>query len=201
MTDAHEEIWPLHTPVRHKTEGYTGWIHATTTMKDVFTGDLSVKWQYTVRVEKGTQMKAAPAGDLQWIETKAPFPDYVLYQESVSEKNYLQETRLHALGYQISDLNSDERWKILKFVAIPMLGPKEVVRTIMAVISSRIARPANADKFRHAIKSWNSDLNAVVLHSKGVEDESSVRSSVSYIQSKLLGLKLIEKSDLFGSLE
>ena len=84
-----------------------------------------------------------------------------MYQGSVSDKNYLQETRLHALGYQISDLNSEDRWNIIKFVAIPMLGAKEVVRTIMAVISSRIARPANADKFRFAIKEWNRDLNAI----------------------------------------
>lgn len=191
-----EDIWPLHTPVRHKQEGYIGWVHATTTMKGLFTGDLSVAWQYTIRVDGSLQLKVAPACDLQWIESQAPFPSYVMYQGSVSDKNYLQETRLHALGYQISDLNSQERWDILKFVAIPMLGAREVVRTIMAVISSRIARPANAGKFRHAIKAWNKDLNAIALHCKGTEDEAALRSSVAYIQRKLLDVKMIEKTDL-----
>ncbi|MBF0504609.1 MAG: hypothetical protein HQL14_05850 [Candidatus Omnitrophica bacterium] len=193
---ASDDIWPLHTPVRHKKEGYTGWIHATTTMKEVFTGDLSVKWQYTIRVQGSEQLKVAGADDLEWIESQASFPNYVMYKESISDKNYLQETRLHALGYQISDLNSQERWNILKFVAIPMLGAKEVVRTVMAVISSRIARPANADKFRHAIRAWNKDLNAIVLHCKGTEDEASIYSSVSYIQRKLLDAKMIDKKDL-----
>jgi len=192
-------IWPLHTPVRHKKDGYIGWVHATTTIKDIFTGDLSVKWQYTIRLEGSESMKVAPASDLEWITTQAPFPNYVMYNGSVSDKNYLQETRLHALGYQISDLNSQERWDILKFVAIPMLGPKEVVRTIMAVLSSRIARPANADKFRHAIKAWNKDLNAIVLHCKETEDNTSISSSVSYIQNKLLNLKLIEKEETLNS--
>ncbi len=188
-------IWPLHTPVKHKTEGYIGWIHATTTMKELFTGDTSVKWQYTIRIDQGFNMKAAPAADLVWIETQAPFPMHLTYQESVSDKNYLQETRLHALGYQISNLNAEERWNILQYVAIPMLGAKEVVRTIMAVISSRIARPANADKFRHAIKGWNSDLNAIASHCHGREDEEAVRSSVAYIQRKLLDLKLVDTKD------
>ena len=191
-----EVIWPLHTPVRHKSEGYVGWIHSTTTLKSVFTGDLSVKWQYTVRVDGNLKTMVAPPDDLQWIDTRAPFPNYVTFNKELSDKNYLQETRLHALGYQISDLNSDERWDILKFVAIPMLGAKEVVRTIMAVISSRIARPANAEKFHHAIKAWNKDLNAIVLHCKGTEDEASIRSSVSYIQRKLLDIKMIEEKDV-----
>ena len=188
--------WPLHTPVRHKSDGYVGWIHSTTTLKSVFTGDLSVKWQYTVRVDGNLKTMVAPPDDLQWIDTRAPFPNYVTFNKELSDKNYLQETRLHALGYQISDLNSDERWDILKFVAIPMLGAKEVVRTIMAVISSRIARPANAEKFHHAIKAWNKDLNAIVLHCKGTEDEASIRSSVSYIQRKLLDIKMIEEKDV-----
>jgi len=193
-----DNIWPLHTPVKHKKVGYIGWIHATTTMKDVFTGDVSVKWQCTIRVDGSSPMKAAPPDDLQWIESQAPFPDYVMYSGSVSDKNYLQETRLHALGYQISDLNSQERWDILKFVAIPMLGAKEVVRTIMAVISSRIARPANADKFRHAIREWNRDLNSIALHCKGADDEESLRSSISYIQRKLLDIKMIEEKNVLN---
>jgi len=192
-----DEFWPLHTPVKHKLDGYIGWIHATTTMKEVFTGDVSVKWQYTIRIDGDPQMKAAPADDLQWIESQAPFPSYLIYQGSVSDKNYLQETRLHALGYQISDLNSEERWNILKYVAIPMLGSKEVVRTIMAVISSRIARPANADKFRFAIKEWNRDLNAIALHCKDKDDASAVHSSVAYIQGKLLNMKMIDAKDVF----
>jgi hypothetical protein len=173
-----------------------GWIHATTTMKEVFTGDLSVKWQYTVRVDGSLQMKVAPAQDLQWVESHAPFPVYVMYKESVSDKNYLQETRLHAIGYQISDLNSQQRWSILKFVAIPMLGASEVVRTIMAVISSRIIRPANAGKFRHAIREWNRDLNAIAVYCKGGEDAAALCSSISYIQRKLLDVKMIEEKDV-----
>jgi len=121
-----------------------------------------------------------------------------MYQESVSDKNYLQETRLHALGYQISDLNSQERWNILKYVAIPMLGAKEVVRTIMAVISSRIARPANAGKFRHAIREWNRDLNAIALYCQGTTEQAAIHSVISYIQRKLLDGKMIETKDAFN---
>jgi len=193
---AEEIIWPLHTPVRHKHENYTGWIHATTTMKEVFTGDLTVKWQYTIRLDDSSPMKAAAAHDLIWIDKNAPFPNYVMYQGAVSDKNYLQETRLHALGYKISDLNSQERFDILKYVAIPMLGAKEVVRTIMAVISSRIARPANADKFRYAFKEWNRDLNAIALHYKGAADYAQVIASIIYIQRRLLDVKMIEEKDV-----
>jgi len=193
-------IWPLHTPVKHKNEGYIGWIHATTTLKEIFTGEIKDQWQYTIRVEDNIHLKVAPAADLQCIEFQAPFPSYLIYSKSVSDKNYLQETRLHALGYQISDLNSEERWNILEFVAIPMLGAKEVVRTIIAVISSRIARPANASKFQHAIKAWNTDLNAVAQHCKGTEEETSIISSVSYIQKKLLDVKMIEKKMCFESM-
>lgn len=192
-----EQIWPVHTPVSHSREGYIGWIHATTRMKEIFTGDTSVAWQYTIRVEGSDQMKVAPASDLVWIQTKAPFPAYVMYKETVSDKNYLQETRLHALGYRISDLNSEERWEILKFVAIPMLGAKEVVRTIMAVVLSRIARPVNADKFRHAFKEWNRDLNVIASVSRDTDDFTAVKSSVSYIQQKLVDLKMIEIKDVF----
>ena len=188
-------IWPVHTPVKHKTEGYLGWVHATTRMKEIFTGDVSVDWQYTIRIEGSFSMKAAPAGDLQWIEHQAPFPSYLSYQEAVSDKNYLQETRLHALGYHISDLNSEERWEILKYVAIPMLGAKEVVRTIAAVVSSRMARPANAQKFRHAFHEWNKDLNAIVEHCKSTEEGAALRSSVAYIQRKLLEMKMIDEKD------
>src|SRR5208283_5466126 len=124
------------------------------------------------------------------------FPNYLKYQGSVSDNNYLHETRLHALGYQILNLNSEERFGILKFVAIPMLGAKEVVRTIVAVIASRIARPANAGKFRHAVKVWNRDLNAIAFHCKGADDEAAVRSSISYIQRKLIEIKMIEDKDL-----
>ena len=191
-----ETIWPLHTPIKHKTMGYVGWIHATTSMKEIFTGDVSVSWQYTIRVEGDESLKVAPAQDLEWIQAQAPFPAYLVYTQSLSDKNYLQETRLHMLGYQMSDLNSEERWKILKFVAIPMLNATEVTRTIIAVISSRIARPANAEKFRHAFKGWNNDLNTILEYRQGVEDEAVLQSMISNIQRKLLDLKFIEAKDV-----
>jgi len=77
-----------------------------------------------------------------------------------------------------------------------MLGAKEVVRTIMAVISSRIARPANADKFRYAFKEWNRDLNAIALHYKGAADYAQVIASIIYIQRRLLDVKMIEEKDV-----
>jgi hypothetical protein len=78
-----------------------------------------------------------------------------------------------------------------------MLGAREVVRTIMAVISSRIARPANADKFRHAIREWNRDLNAIASHCKGQEDSAGVLSAVAHIQCKLFEVKMIEEQEVF----
>ena len=68
----------------------------------------------------------------------------------------------------------------------------------MAVISSRIARPANADKFRHAFKEWNRDLNAIALSSQGREDQAELCASVAYIQRKLVDVKMIEAKDVFS---
>lgn len=65
-----------------------------------------------------------------------------------------------------------------------------------ALIGNTDRHHANAEKFRHAIKAWNKDLNAIVLHCKGTEDEASIRSSVSYIQRKLLDIKMIEEKDV-----
>ncbi len=193
MTDI---IFPLHTAVKHVRDGYTGWIHASTTMKDLFTGNKECKWQYTIRIEGETQLRVAPVEDLSWIDVNAPFPAYLIYKQEISDKKYLQETRLHALGYQISGLNSEERWHILKYVAIPMLGAKEVVRTIMAVVSSRTARPANADKFRNAFQSWNKDLNVVGQSLDGKEEAVTIRGTIGYVQKRLLDLKLIDKKDV-----
>ncbi len=189
MTD---DLYPTHTPVHHKTEGYVGWVHATTRMKEIFTGTSSLPWQYTIRIEGQETLKVAPACDLQWIDTKAPFPAYVMYQETLSEKNFLQETRLHALGYHMSGTSSDERWQILKYVAIPMLGAKEVVRTISAVILSRIARPANADRFRHALKGWSHDLNAIAAHIESMDEAKDVRANIAYVLKKLEESKVLK---------
>ncbi len=188
-------IWPAHTPVKHKTEGWSGWIHATTRMKEIFTSNMDLPWQYTVRLEGEGQMKVAPLEDLEWIQVNAPFPAYVMYKDSISEKNYLEETRLHALGYQITGLNFEERWEILHYIAIPMLGAKEVIRTIMAVISSRLAKPANAEKFRFAFKEWNRDLNAIAEHHASDEDAASLRSTIGYIQRKLVDASMINAKE------
>ncbi len=192
------EIWPLHTPVKHKRDGYIGYVHATTRMKEIFTGNKEVTWQYTLKVEGSEQLKVAPVEDLEWIAKDAPFPFYLLYKDSRTDKQYLEETRLHAVGYKISDLNSEERWAILKYVAIPMLGAKEVVRTIMAVVSSRIARPANAEKFRFAFKEWNRDLNAIARHCEEDEDAAKTATSIAYVQRKLLDAKMIGSNDLIA---
>jgi hypothetical protein len=189
------EIWPLHTPVKHKRDGYIGYVHATTRMKEIFTGNTDLAWQYTLKVEGSQQLKVAPPEDLEWIAQDAPFPFYLLYKDSRTDKQYLEETRLHALGYRISDLNADERWDILKYVAIPMLGSKEVVRTIIAVVSSRIARPANAEKFRFAFKEWNRDLNAIAVHCANAPDAATTATSIAYIQRKLLDAKMIDVKD------
>lgn len=189
------EILPLHTPVKHKKDAYIGYVHATTRMKEIFTGNVEVAWQYTLKVEGSEQLKVAPAEDLEWVSKDAPFPFYLLYKDARTDKQYLEETRLHALGYRITDLNSEERWAILKYVAIPMLGPKEVVRTIMAVVSSRIARPANAEKFRFAFKEWNRDLNAIAAHCADDADASSTASSIGYIQRKLFDAKMIDANE------
>ena len=113
-----EEEWPIYTPVRHKIEGYKGWIDGVTRLKDCFTGHVESVWQYRIRMIDSEKRKIAPPEDLERITEGAQLPVFLVRNTAPAfidvdgmlvvnpdydgKKRFIEETDLHALGYQIS---------------------------------------------------------------------------------------------------
>jgi len=153
-----EEEYPEYTPVRHKNDGYRGWIYDTTTSKNFFTGNIDCKWQYRIYVNENC-IKIAPREDLEINYDNPTLP--LKIQESHSSSGYRRETELHALGYRLTDTNHQERINILKNVAIPYLGIKKVITTIANLIYGRLKA---VEKNCNALYEWNGDLDALLVN-------------------------------------
>ncbi|ACB84387.1 GreA/GreB family elongation factor [Natranaerobius thermophilus] len=73
----------------------------------------------------------------------------------------MEETPLYKCGYKIwengRELSENERWDRLINNAIPKLGTKEVVGTIMSHIRSRSI--SGEEKYKNAINKWKLDLS------------------------------------------
>ncbi len=189
------EKWPELTPVRHKRDGYEGWIHSTTKIVELFTGNKNVPWQYTVRVADENRMRVAPPGDLEWISERAPFPPYIAVSTN-TDLRYQEESRLHSLRYHVADIAWQDRWFILIFVAVPILGPQEVAHTILSLIHNRTKmRKEHAQRYLYALTEWRCDLDMVLdrYQKSSLLTQPELKSYLIKVNRELDGLKIEKK--------
>jgi hypothetical protein len=158
-----EEIWPDLTPVRHKSEGYTGWIDGVTRMKELFTGNKECLWQYRVKVAGESSRRVVGSDALERIEHNGVFPDEGFSGGVVLDGGFQQETRLHFLGYNITDKSHDDRWSVIFYTAVPILGLKAVLRTIMMLAERRMSSAKMLQRNYYALLEWKKDLERIRL--------------------------------------
>ncbi len=66
---------------------------------------------------------------------------------------------LRALGYQITGLTREERWRILTRDLLPELGLMVTANQIAGLVRLRLTHPDGATKFANAISEWRHDLD------------------------------------------
>jgi hypothetical protein len=156
-----ETKFPNLTPVEHKKEKYTGWIDGVTKIEALFTGNTDVAWQYRIFLLDGTR-RFAPEEDLVHIRQNPDFPPKELLDRYV--ESFEGESELHALGYNLSDLNPEQRKKLLVFCAMPMLGPERVLKSLCDILWRKVRRnkTEKIDKYHNAIEQWSHDLDFVL---------------------------------------
>jgi hypothetical protein len=64
------------------------------------------------------------------------------------------ESQLHKLGYNVSKLNKEERWRILKYKVLPEMSIEAVISAIEFNISLR----EGYSKFASAVSAWKYDI-------------------------------------------
>lgn len=168
-----DNILPEFTPVRHKKEGYEGWIHSITRMKELFTGNTECEWQYTISVEKKEQKRVAPEEDLEVITNSRKWPP-TLKKVKDPKRGFKEETKLHVLGYHLTETTPVQRWNILTNVAIPILGPLEVAKSIADLIYTRLPNQEIAERSRNSLMEWKNDLDMVLEKFK---DDPEIKTS------------------------
>ncbi len=183
-----EDRLPEFTPVRNKKEGYKGWIHATTNMQELFTGNKDSGWQYTITVAGDEKKRVASAEDLEVITDSKEFPLFLLPVIKHPKSGFTEETRLHMLGYRITGMDWSQRWNILINVAIPILGPLEVVATIADLIYSRLPNAKIAERNRYALIGWKKDLD-MVLDRFGDDSDLKNPELIAYINGSYNAMK------------
>ncbi|UQD52223.1 hypothetical protein C0971_09470 [Bacillus methanolicus] len=89
-----------------------------------------------------------------------PWPNTELKEnQSNQETKTLKElSDLKKLGYQITGLNRQKRWDILK-KAVPQLGLKKVAYTIAYNVKLRKGQKDGLKKYSYAISEWEHDLS------------------------------------------
>lgn len=165
------------TPVKHIRDGYKGWINGTTKMKEIFTGNKEVEFQYCVQIPNEDKRRIAPAEDLEVITDVKEFPEFIFENESPDET----ESWLHALGYQITDKDFKERINILMNVAIPYRGERSVIFKLTSFMKSRATSVARIRQYYHALSEWNRDINFILAK----YDDWWIKRHVKQIRTKL----------------
>ncbi len=193
-----EQKFPKYTPVKHKREGYKGWIHETTRMKELFTGNKDCDWQYTIRLAEDGIMRVAPEEDLEINTDSSSFPPFI--EDNIdSESGFQLETKLRALGYQITDIHWRERWEILINVAIPILGIEEVTRTILNRIYQTLKSGSEMiEKRKYALTEWRRDVEMLLdrfNESKELKN-SNLLQYIHNIQSKLDSIGIVHEDSV-----
>lgn len=173
-----ERKFPNLTPVKHRTDKYEGWIDGTTKIDTLFTGNHDVPWQYRVFLPDGTR-KVAPEEDLVHISQSFDFPPRDLLNRYV--ESFEGESDLHALGYNLSDLNPEQRRQLLVFCALPMLGPERILKSLCDILWRKVSRnkTEKLDKYHNAIEQWSHDLD-FVLELKVVDLKALSQDIIKY---------------------
>ncbi len=122
------------------------------------------------------QKRVAAGEDLEVITNSRKWPPF-LKKVKDPKRGFKEETTLHVLGYKLTDITPVQRWNILTNVAIPILGPLEVGRSIANLIYSRLPNPEIAERSRNAILEWKKDLDAVL--EKFADDEEIKKSNLA----------------------
>ncbi|MCD4781939.1 MAG: hypothetical protein K8S27_15540 [Candidatus Omnitrophica bacterium] len=154
-----DQEYPEYTPVVHLHEGYRAWVYDTTTSKDYFTGNTEVNWQYRLWVGDG-KIKIAPQEDLK-IDMDSPAMPECIEQQCQSESRYRKQTYLNAFGYKLTDTPRGTRWDILLKVAVPYLGARKVIKTVVDLI---YGRSRSIEKNLNAIFEWSHDLDKLIRY-------------------------------------
>ena len=160
-----ERKFPNLTPVVHKKEKYKGWIDGTTKIESLFTGNTDCSWQYRIYLSDGTR-NVAPEGDLKHIEESSDFPPRELLDRHVD--SFEGESDLHALGYNLSDLNPEQRQKLLTYCILPMIGPERALKSLCDILWRKVRRnkTEKIEKYHNAIEQWSHDLDFVLNYEK-----------------------------------
>jgi len=161
-----ERNYPDLTPVKHKKDGYVGWIDGITKMKEIFTGNTDCVWQYRVFIPGEEKKKIAPQKDLK-INTKNPPLPTTAQENRDEESGFRRETLLHALGYHLTDMTRHQREDVLLKIAIPYLKLQKVVKTILDLI---YAKKKKISQTKNAVVEWNYDLD-MLLRTFGLDHE------------------------------
>ncbi|MGE0269255.1 MAG: hypothetical protein AB7S78_12460 [Candidatus Omnitrophota bacterium] len=164
-------------PVRHVRDGYKGWISGTTKMKEIFTGNREMESQYCVHIPGEDKRRIAPGEDLELITDVKEFPEFVFENETHDEN----ESWLHALGYQITDMDFKERTNILVNVAIPYRGERSVIFKLTSFMKSRATSPERIRLYYYALTEWNRDINFILSK----YEDWWIKKHVKEIRSKL----------------
>jgi hypothetical protein len=195
-----ERRFPNLTPVRHKKEGYAGWIDGVTKIEGLFTGNKNMAWQYRVYLSDGKR-KVAPEEDIEHTADLKGLPPEELRSRYV--ESFEGESDLHALGYNLSDMNQEERQKLLVFCALPMLGPERVIKSLCDILWRKVRRnkTEKIEKYHNAIEQWSRDLDFVLKHDS-VDVNSlnqDIRNYVSAVQQHLEKYVYVEGEFLLNS--
>ncbi|MCA9393732.1 MAG: hypothetical protein H6756_00340 [Candidatus Omnitrophica bacterium] len=165
------------TPVKHVRDGYKGWICGRTRMKECFTGNTDCDFQYRVQIPGEDRRRIAPREDLEIIREAGDFPE-VIYEHDQHDEN---ESWLHALGYQITGMDFNERITILMNIAIPMRGERSVVYKLTGFMKARATSQDRTQQYYHALSEWNRDINFIMKKF----DDKWIKTHVKSIRKKL----------------
>ncbi|MBF0483951.1 MAG: hypothetical protein HQL25_04530 [Candidatus Omnitrophica bacterium] len=171
-----ERLFPDLTPIRHKKNNYIGWIDGITKMKEFFSGNTDVSWQYRICVTGENMKRVAPQEDLEINYDNPTLPTH-LEEQRDETSHFRKETILHSLGYQLTDVTRMQREELLLNIAIPYLKLPKVLRTISDLIYSKKQR---LQKHINALIEWNYDLD-MLLTKYGLTNPEITTEILSYI--------------------
>lgn len=81
-----------------------------------------------------------------------------------TERNFENQSELHKLGYKITGVSRQRRWRILEDEALPKLGLEKVANIIASNVKARESQKNGRQKFSYAISEWEHDLSELKKH-------------------------------------
>lgn len=171
--------FPNLTPVKHKKDGYVGWIDGVTKIETLFTGNSDAEWQYRVYLS-AEKRNVAPEDDLEHnLDLKGLPPEDL---RSRYAESFEGESDLHAIGYNLTDLNPEQRRELLSFCALPMLGPDKSLKSLCDILWRKVRRNKveKIEKYHNAIEQWSHDLDYILTH-KSVDLNKLTQETLKYV--------------------